>query len=185
MEEKEVEKLNEEEKVDTTSFDGETLPAVPDAVMTKINEIETTEDLKNSVDLFNLSITKKEMARALKQNELLDIILKQAGDRLTKRPDELSTKDLLDYMNAFQANIERTQSAVTKVESTPTIQINNNHQDVVVNIHDLSRSSSETVVDAIKEAIGSLEDGQSIEDLIKSMETIDLTESSDEGDNND
>lgn len=150
-------------------------------ILSRIQEIATKEELKEVTNLFNLSITKKEMARALKQDELLDLVLKQAEEKLKKRPEELSTKDILDYMNAFQSNLEKTQNYIDKVEDSPTIQVNDNKK-IVVNINALSRDSNENVLDAINKLIANMSDDKSLEDLVNSVEIadIDATEEVDE-----
>lgn len=144
----------------------------------KIDTITSKEELEDVAALFNLNITKKEMARAMQQDELLDLILQQAGERLRKRPDELSTKDLLDYMNAFQSNIEKTQNYIDRVEESPAIQINDNKQ-VTINVHTLNRNQSENVVDFINDLLRNIKDDESIEDVI---ETLDVT-SEEDGEN--
>ena len=121
-------------------------------------------------NLFNLNITKKEMARAMQQDELLDLILQQASERLRKRPDELSTKDLLDYMNAFQSNIEKNQTYIDRVEEAPAIQYNDNKQ-VVLNIGNLTRDESENVIDFINDILKSVKT-EEIKDVV---ETVDVT----------
>ncbi len=151
-----------------------------ESVLSKIENIQDSDDLKEAINLFNLSITKKDMLRAMQQDELLDIIIKQAGDRLRKRTDELSTRDLLDYMNAFQNNLSKTQDAV--IENSPTIQINDNKK-VIVNVENvagLNRDSSENVLDAIKDIIKELNSETSLNDLLDSVKTIDV-ENNNEG----
>ena len=143
-------------------------------LLDKINGVTTSEELQDVANLFNLNITKKELARGLLQDELLDLVLKQAGERLKKRPDELSTKDLLDYMNAFQNNLARTQTYVDRVENNPTIQVNDNKQ-VVVNINNLSREGLDNVEDVVNELIQSLSSTQSLEDLVDSVKVVDVS----------
>ena len=150
-------------------------------ILNKINNISTNEELKEVTSLFNLNMTKKEMARVLQQDELLDLVLKQAGDRLRKRPDELSTKDLIDYMNVFQNNVNKTQAIVDKVESQPMIQINDNKK-VVVSVGGLDRDSSNNVIDAIKDILKDLNSSQddSLQTLLDSVKTVDNSNESED-----
>ncbi len=152
-----------------------------DFSLEKLENVKSQDELKEIVDQFNLTITKKEMSRVMKQDELLDLILKQAGDRIAKNSDEISTKDLLEYMEVFQKNIDKSQGLVDKVKTAPTIQINQ-HKDVVVNIGDLNRNSTENVIDAVKEIIGSLGDSSmNLDELINQVQTLNI----DEGDKHD
>ena len=150
-------------------------------LLDKINSVTSTEELKEVANLFNLNITKKELARGMLQDELLDLVLQQAGERLKKRPGELSTKDLLDYMTAFQNNLARTSSYVDKVENAPTIQVNNDNKKVNVTINTLSRDSSDNILEALNQMLQSIGEGQSLENLVDSVQVVDV---SDEGDTN-
>lgn len=143
----------------------------------RINAITTKEELQEVAALFNLNITKKEMTRAMQQDELLDLILQQASERIKKRPDEMPTKDLLDLMNAFKNNIEKTQSYIDKVEESPSIQYNDNKQ-VTVNIngvHGLNRDSTENVIDALNDIFKSLGANDSLQEVVDAVNTVDVS----------
>ena len=163
-------------KDDTLTIETETQLPAEQSIQQKIEAIETTEDLKEVTTAFNLNIAKKELSRALKQDELLDIILNQASERLQKHPSELSTKDLLDYMDVFQNNLNRVQGVVEKAETTPVIQINDNKK-VVVAIDSLSRQSSEKVLNTLKEIFSEIDSSQeSIEDLLNTVQVANIDE---------
>jgi len=172
--------MQEEEKSVQSEQELTVVPTEQD-ILNKINSVTTTEELKDVTNLFNLNITKKEMARVMQQSELYDLVLQQAGDRLRKRPDELSTKDLIDYMNAFRGNIDKTQSYIDKVENNPTIQVNNDNKKVVVNINNLNRDASEEVLEVVNTLLG---DEKSLEAFLNSITSADVSES-DEGELND
>ena len=164
-----VEENNLPEKTEELSVD----------ILNRIQNITTKEELDNVVNLFNLSITKKEMMRALQQNNLLDLILQQMQERIVKRPDEMPTKDLLDMMNAFKNSIERTQTYIDKVENSPAIQLNDNKK-VIVNINTLSRDENENVINAINMILKSAGDKDTLEDLMDSVKIADIKEEGEE-----
>lgn len=165
--------MQEEEKSVQSEQELTVVPTEQD-ILNKINSVTTTEELKDVINLFNLNITKKEMARVMQQSELYDLVLQQAGERLKKRPDELSTKDLIDYMNAFRSNIDKTQSYIDNVENSPTIQVNNDNKRVVVNINNLSRDASEEVLETVNALLG---DEKSLEAFLNSITSADVSES--------
>ena len=165
--------MQEEEKSVQSEQELTVVPTEQD-ILNKINSVTTTEELKDVTNLFNLNITKKEMARVMQQSELYDLVLQQAGERLKKRPDELSTKDLIDYMNAFRSNIDKTQSYIDNVENSPTIQVNNDNKRVVVNINNLSRDASEEVLETVNALLG---DEKSLEAFLNSITSADVSES--------
>lgn len=163
----------EEKQLLSEQTSEQSLPAVPSEkdILDKINSVTTSEELKDATNLFNLSITKKEMARVMQQNELYDLVLQQAGERLRKRPDELSTKDLIDYMNAFQNSIDKTKVSIDNVENAPTIQVNNDNKKVVFNINNLNREESEEVLDALNHL---LSDEKSLNEFLNSITTTEI-----------
>ena len=141
-----------------------------DTLKDKINAITTKEELQDVAALFNLNITKKEMTRALKQDDMLDLIVNQLHDRVVTRQDEMSTADLLEIAKTVKSNIEKTQTYIDRVEEAPTIEYNDNKQ-VTVNINTLSRDSSENVIDALQELFKS----GSIQEVVDAVNTIDVT----------
>ena len=155
--------VNVPEKVDDSVLSSEQL-------MQKLEDAKTTGDVKDLTDLFNANIAKIEMLTALEGGRLLDVALKQASERLEKRPDELSTKDLIDYMNVFQNSLERASGVVDRVTTRPTIQINQ-HKDVVINVGDVSRENKENVIEYIKEFLKS-SNKDDIIDMTSSNQTI-------------
>ena len=163
----------EEKQLLSEQTSEQSLPAVSSEkdILDKINSVTTSEELKDVTNLFNLSITKKEMARVMQQNELYDLVLQQAGERLRKRPDELSTKDLIDYMNAFQNSIDKTKVSIDNVENAPTIQVNNDNKKVVFNINNLNREESEEVLDALNHL---LSDEKSLNEFLNSITTAEI-----------
>lgn len=156
----------------------------PSSILPKLQEVTSDEKLREVANLFNLSIAKKEMIRAVQQDKLLDAITNQMEEKITKRPDEMSSKEMIDYMNAFQSNLDRTKGYATKVNENPTIQVNNDNKKVVVNISGLSRDSNENVIDAINEIIKEYgnKSPESLANLVDSVDIaeIDLTKESEE-----
>ena len=165
QEKEQVEEENLPQSTDTQPVD----------VLNRIQNVISKEELMDVTALFNLSITKKEMQRALQQDELLDLILKQVSDRIKKRPDEISTSDLLEYMKAFQNNIDKTQDYIDRVESTPAIQVTDNKK-VIVNIGTITRDSSENILEAVNQLIQSVGDKNTLEELMSSVQIADINE---------
>lgn len=68
-------------------------------------------------------------------------------ERLTKRADQFSNKDLLDYMDKMTGALEKAQKQVQDVDPTPAIQIN--QQNINLGDSELSRESRQNVMDAV------------------------------------
>lgn len=121
----------------------------------KVIEEQDFEQSKKLVDLFNWNISKKNVVRILKLNGLFDKISDQMIERFEKRPDEISNKDLLDYMQAVQTAIEKSTKSLAHVEEIPTIQLQQNTQ-VNINVLDnFDRDAKERIANAIKEILKS------------------------------
>lgn len=136
-------KLEEHQIVDMSPLNKQ----IEDTTM-KIIEEKDTERLKEFVNLFNINQAKKDVLRVDTYNKLIDSVIHQMELRITKKADEFSNKDLLDYLKIISESSEKSRNAFTRVSETPAIQINQ------VNIGDnsergLSRESREKVMAAI------------------------------------
>lgn len=115
-----------------------------------VNDILNEKDPKKVKDLtylFNIAQTKKSVLRAVNLNNLLDKVNNQMEERLTKRADQFSNKDLLDYMDKMTGALEKAQKQVQDVDPTPAIQIN--QQNINLGEAGLSRESRQNVMDAV------------------------------------
>lgn len=115
-----------------------------------VNDILNEKDPKKVKDLtylFNIAQTKKSVLRAINLNNLLDKVNDQMEERLTKRADQFSNKDLLDYMDKMTGALEKAQKQVQDVDPTPAIQIN--QQNINLGEAGLSRESRQNVMDAV------------------------------------
>lgn len=82
---------------------------------------------------------------------MLDNITDQIEERVTKRADQFSNKELLDYMNMMTTSIDKAQKQLASVDETPLITVNQQNNTVIVG-DTLSRESRRkvtSVVDAI------------------------------------
>lgn len=120
---------------------------------------QTKDELEDLYQKFFINNTKKNAMRITQLNDLLDQVNKQAVERFTKRPGEISNKEILDYMTAVQNQIERSQKTVEGIKDINAIQVNNT-QNNTVNIHvggeDTTTSLSKDARDRIAGVIASI-----------------------------
>ena len=90
-------------------------------------------------------------------------------ERLIKRGDQFSNKDLLDYMNTINASVDKTQKQMQEVDAIPVIQVNQQTNNIVVGPQ-LDRESRERVTSAIEMLMKRLE-----ENKIESVEIPEAT----------
>lgn len=125
----------------------------------EIAAAKTVDEVEALAQKFHLNDIKKEIFNTVKYREVLDIINKEATERIVKRPSEISNKELLDYMNAYQNQLDRAQKNVTGVKDINAVQVNNT-QNNTVNIHvagedigSLPKASRDKITDLISEIL--------------------------------
>lgn len=122
----------------------------------EIAKAENKSELDSLYDMFKINDTKKNIFRINKLNNLLDKVTDEAMTRFENRPGEMSNKEVIDYMNAIQNQIERSKNTVDSIKEINAVQVNNT---VNVNINNevstLSRESREKIIDAIKNILTS------------------------------
>lgn len=134
----------EDSKIDLTPVT-EQLIDTTQQLMTE-TDTDKTRDL---ISLFNWNMSKKNVARLLKLNNLYDDVTDQMVRRFVTKPDQFSNSDLLDYMKAVQTAISVTTQDVASVETPPKI-VQNNTQ-INVNVVDgFDRESRSRILAAIK-----------------------------------
>ena len=129
-------------------------PDLNEESLALLNQIIAETDEGKASDLthlFNLNQNKKTMIRVNKLSDLLDTITDQALTRFTKRPDEISNKELFDGLKIAQDLIERGQKQVSGSGERPLIQVN--QQTNEVNIGDTTNSLSRDSRERVKSAV--------------------------------
>lgn len=125
----------------------------------EIAAAKNSDDLEGLAQKFRINDIKKEIFNTVKYREVLDTINKEAADRITKRPSEISNKELLDYMNAYQNQLDRAQKSVGGIKDINAVQVNNT-QNNTVNIHvgneeitSLSKDSRDRITSLVTEIL--------------------------------
>ena len=130
----------------------------------QIAKAENKNELDSLYDVFKINDAKKNIFRINKLNNLLDKVTDEAIARFENRPGEMSNKEVIDYMNAVQNQIDKSKSIIDETKNINLTQVNNT---VNVNINNeqptLTRESRERIVDFIKEI---LDNNKEITDII-------------------
>ena len=122
------------------------------------------EELEKQFQLFNMNQVKKNALRIIKLNDLLTKVEDQALERFEKRPDQVSNKELLDYMNAVSNQIEKAQNFSKETLSTEVggIKIKQEKTEVNINVAPvLNRNEKDQVVDVISVLLNQMKKPQS------------------------
>lgn len=134
----------------------ETMPVVHDldsrinSLVSDIIEEDDPKKTKDLVDLFNWNISKKNVARIQKLNNLYDSITDQMIERVDKRSDQFSNSDLLDYVKTIQGAIDVNTKNLAQVQEPPMIVQQNNTQINVNVVDNFDRESKARILAAIK-----------------------------------
>ena len=131
-----------------------------ESIVNDIIETDNTEDIKTLTNMFNLNMAKKNMLRLLKLYGLLDDLSDVAVERLQKCPDEITNKELMDFLNIIQNLIDKSTKSVDIVNTTPMIQINTQNNTLITGSGEplnLTKESRDKVLEAVAQIRGMLE----------------------------
>lgn len=177
-EEKEIKKEISTDEELNTAIDNSlaVLPLDLDAEESKIVhdiiEAPTQQELQAQFDLFNMAQNKKNALRIIKLNKLLDKVEDQAIERFEKRPDQVSNRELLDYMQVVSGQIDRSQKQIDSLKDKPMISIKHETTEVNLNMTpELDRDSKNRVLNAIANLLQ-----QAQKPVIEEDNVIDLSE---------
>ena len=109
-----------------------------DVITDLVNSIQEETDPNKAQDLialFNWNISKKNIARIHKLNNLYDSVTDQMALRFETKPDQFSNDDLINYMKTVQGAIDSSSKNLSAIEEPPPQIIQNNTQ-INVNVMD-------------------------------------------------
>ena len=136
-----------------------------DSISTGIEIEEDVEKLKTLINLFNVNIKKKEILRKETLSDLQDKVIDQIQQRIDKRPDEFTNKELSDYMKTFSDMLDKNTSLVD--DDLNTIQLNN-ASEVNINIGTayLSRDSRQRISSVVSDILNTINKEKQNENII-------------------
>lgn len=143
--------------------------------------------INDLTELFNINQNKKTMARMDKMSDLLDLLTDKLIERVTKRPDELSHKDILDAMKTASDMIDKGNKQINNQENVPLIQINNqdNSVNVDTSLGDLkTRESRERVKSAVAAVLQNLDLDQLVKNNTENVVDSEFSEIAEENKDN-
>ena len=123
---------------------------------------------KDLVAMFNWNISKKNVTRIKKLNDLYDAVTDQMIERVDKKADQFSNSDLLDYVKVIQGAIDTSTKNLSQIEEPPTI-VQHNTQINVNMIDRFDADSKKRVLEAIQQV---LQSAQNVSDIQEENSTI-------------
>jgi len=144
------------------------------------------EELKKQIELFDLNQSKKNALRILKLEDALNKVEDQIIERFDKRPDQLSNRDLLDFLTTISGQIEKSQKVVDSVEErelakqivTNTFEPKSSTQYNINLGTDLNKDNKENVVSAIQDILSLLQANttENIEEKPEEIQEVEVVE---------
>lgn len=121
----------------------------------------TKKELEDIVAVFNLDIAKKNLLRSAVYSDMVDKVIEEMSKRVEKTPGQFSNKELLDYMNALQAQLSKN---TLENKELPNIAIQQNIVNVNSPLSAFDRDSKDRMRDVLKAILMSTQQGDIIED---------------------
>lgn len=126
---------------------------------------ENIDNLNDIINLFNISLKKRNLIRSSKLSEVQDKVVDQIATRVSERPDNFSNDDLLKYYKIIQDTLSKTDISFEDIK-VPTIQLN--QQININNNEELDRDSRKKIIDTVNKILNIAKDNsQSIEDVVE------------------
>lgn len=155
-------------EIDTLPLEEETKQIITDIVKAK-----DVDSLKELTDIFAINQAKKNALRIVKLNNLLDAVNDQAIERFERRPDEISNKEILDYMKVVQEQINNSNRTLESIDTKPMIQINKNEVNINVEkstLGQLNEDEKEKVKNAIQQLLKQAQNAEVVEPITENKE---------------
>ena len=123
-----------------------------DELVEKIINENDPDKINDLTQLFKMSQAKKDVARTNRLSKLLEVIDDEVIMRFTSSPETFDNDQLLKYMDSTQRAIYNVKDSINQV---PTIQINNQNNEIHINNSGLDRDSRARVLEAVNAIINS------------------------------
>ena len=128
----------------------------------KIQEEPDASKSKELIDLFNWNLSKKQISRVAKLDELFDDVTDQMILRFKNKPDQFSNDDLLNYMKTVQGAMENTSKHIDDLPEAPKI-IQNNTQININGVEQFDRDSRARILAAVQATLAAAQQPEVIE----------------------
>lgn len=132
-----------------------------DDMKNRLMSTSSKKELEEIVSIFNLDIAKKNLMRSAVYSDLVDKVIDEMSKRVEKTPGQFSNKDLLEYMNALQAQLSKN---TLENKELPNIAIQQNIVNVNSPLSDFDRDSKNRMREVLKNILSATTQGDIIED---------------------
>ena len=140
-------------------------------IVNNIIESKSNNELTNYLDQFNLNMSKKNLLRILKMNELWDKVSDEALDRIENHSDELTNVEIINFIKVAQDAISNSKKAPDYAQTATPITLNQQNNTVNVNVSAdsprIDRRSKEKIMEAVSKLLNISLDETSEDNVIE------------------
>lgn len=122
-------------------------------VVSQLVQSSEADEIKRLTQLFNVNQMKKDAIRTVKLNDMLDKLDTKILDRIENSADDMSNRDLIDYVNTVQQSISKSAQNVANINQTPLIQFNQQNNVVNVGQGQFTRESRGKIIDIVQQLL--------------------------------
>ena len=138
-----------------------------EAIVEGIVNADSKTELERQFGLFNMNQSKKNALRIIKLEALLGRVEDQTIARFENRPDQVSNKELLDYIQVISAQIDRSQKKVDDLSNKEIIVQKPINSTVNINVgQQLSQDDKEVTLEAVRSIIDLLNQSKEKENAV-------------------
>lgn len=127
-------------------------------VVSQLVQSSEADEIKRLTQLFNVNQMKKDAIRTVKLNDMLDKLDTKILDRIENSADDMSNRDLIDYVNTVQQSISKSAQNVANINQTPLIQFNQQNNVVNVGQGQFTRESRGKIIDIVQQLLRGTDD---------------------------
>ena len=119
--------------------------------------------IKDLTDLFNANAKKRNIVRASKVNELLDLVSAEMAIRLETMPSTFNNDVLLSYWKALEDSSSKLISDEPEVNDGKMISLTQNNQVNILTDSELNTRSRKNITEAVRKILQNISDESVVE----------------------
>lgn len=125
---------------------------------------DNIDNLKKLTELFNVAQAKKNALRIVKLSTLLGKVDDEAINRFENHPEEATNREIMDYMQIVQNQIDKANATLQTLDDKPLIQITNQKNEVNIINNNFTRENRDNVIDAVKALLQTIQPNASTQE---------------------
>ena len=118
-----------------------------------ISKESSPDKIKDLTELFNENAKKRNIVRASKVNELLDLVSAEMAMRLETMPSTFNNDVLLSYWKALEDSSSKLISEEPEIKDGKMISLTQNNQVNILTDSDLNTRSRKNVTEAVRKIL--------------------------------